>query len=478
MSGWFYRAFEDRYRGSRAVIRERLKVYLPFVQPLALGGATALDLGCGRGEWLELLTETGFAAAGVDFDEGMLAACRERGLTVELGDALLALRARPEASLAVVSAFHLVEHISFEQVQTLITEALRVLQPGGLLILETPNPENLVVGASSFYDDPSHLRPLPPKLLAFAVEFAGFARHNVLRLQEAQHLAEAAQVGLFDVLAGVSPDYAVVAQKAGAPAHLAELDSLFARTFGLDLHVLAQRYQQQQDRLRDELGQLHRNHDDRGEAVQRQLALVDTQIVQVHSDTKAIAEQLAQHIAFRADESVRLARNEMTVRRTEAKVAELEELHRNDAGVHDRLAQHVAWVEGRLAHAEAEAAALRQQVEELTKRRAGVGARFVRAVRSGGRLAGAGSMRNLRRPVRSLLRRVIQAVMRRPALKRVARRLVLHFPRLHTRLVQLMYAHTSAESAVPTDLDPLASQMSPRSLAIYRALTAESKQKD
>ncbi|SHG39752.1 bifunctional 2-polyprenyl-6-hydroxyphenol methylase/3-demethylubiquinol 3-O-methyltransferase UbiG [Massilia sp. CF038] len=245
MSEQFYRAFEDLHRGTRSMIKERLRVYAPFVTPLAdtLVPATALDLGCGRGEWLELLGELGFAARGVDLDDGMLAACRERGLDVRTDDALTALRASADNSLALVSAFHLVEHLPFDLVQQLIAEALRVLQPGGLLVMETPNPENLVVGSSSFYLDPSHVKPLPPKLLAFATDFAGFARHKIVRVQEAAHLHEAGSITLFGVLDGVSADYSVVAQKAG-PAPLPG-DAAFAENFGLDLHTLAQRYDQQ-----------------------------------------------------------------------------------------------------------------------------------------------------------------------------------------------------------------------------------------
>lgn len=582
MSSWFYRDFEDRYRGSRSIIRDRLAVYLPFVQPLAEPGAIALDLGCGRGEWIELLGEAGFAAEGVDLDEGMLAACRERGLTVTNGDAIAVLRARPEGSVAVVSAFHLVEHIPFEHVQTLIAEALRVLRPGGLLVLETPNPENLVVGASSFYDDPSHLRPLPPKLLAFAVEHGGFARHNVLRLQEAAHLHGAEPVQLFDVLAGVSPDYAVVAQKAGAPAHLAVLDALFARTYGLDLHVLAQRHQQAQDAVRNELVQVREHQAATGLAVQDQLAGVDAQIAHVHATTMALATDIAHNESTRAalaeqlerlasaqvaelataradidrievrqasaderigrvdailaDIAARIGRLEATqesatlqvrqvlaaqaaldersvldgaaqaqvserlgqieaaaqlaqtaaqlrsehiASRLRSRVAQLQELHEGAVNESARLAQHVAWVESRLTHAEADTAALRQQMAELSRRRAGFGVRVADAIGNGRRrLAGQGSGAHLRQPASTLARRVVQSVLRRPLLKRAARRLVAHFPRLHTRLLQLMYAPGAAAFSTPVDADPLASEMSPRSLLIYRALRGTSKPKD
>jgi len=247
MTTQFYRAFEDRYRGSREVIKSRLRTYQPFLGALLARypGAPALDLGCGRGEWLELLTEQGFRARGVDLDAGMLAACLERGLDASHADALAALSALPDASVAMVSAFHLVEHIPFETVRVLVAEALRVLVPGGLLILETPNPENIVVGSSDFYTDPSHLRPIPPNLLAFAAEHGGFARHVLMRLQEDPQLHEDPPLGLLTVLEGASPDYSVVAQKDAAPELLEGFDALFGATYGLDMKTLALRYQAQ-----------------------------------------------------------------------------------------------------------------------------------------------------------------------------------------------------------------------------------------
>jgi SAM-dependent methyltransferase len=238
----FYRAFEDRHRGSRELIKTRLQVYLPFIRPLQAqrADARALDLGCGRGEWLELVLSAGFHAQGVDLDEGMLAACRERGMDVQRRDALEALRSLPDASVSVVSSFHVVEHISFDDVRALIAEALRVLVPGGLLIMETPNPENIVVAGSLFYMDPSHVKPLPPALLSFAAEYAGFERVKVLRLQEPPSLRDpAAAISLLNVLEGVSPDYSVVAQKGGDEVLLADTAPAFEIEYGLTLPALA-----------------------------------------------------------------------------------------------------------------------------------------------------------------------------------------------------------------------------------------------
>lgn len=246
MTDNFYRAFEEQFRGSRELITSRLRIYLPFVQPIqeSLSTAHAIDLGCGRGEWLELLAETGFDAQGVDLDDAMLASCRERGLRVHTGDALTSLRDLPDASQAVVSGFHIAEHLPFDSLQELFKEALRVLVPGGILILETPNPENLVVGTSAFYLDPTHQKPIPPQLLGFLSEYAGFKRSKILRMQESPELSQGKVISLFDVLNGASPDYAVVAQKEGSETRFNALHVAFDAEYGLTLETLANQYQE------------------------------------------------------------------------------------------------------------------------------------------------------------------------------------------------------------------------------------------
>lgn len=256
MPGNFYRAFEDQYRGSRTLIKKRLRVYLPFITPLAAlhPEHSALDLGCGRGEWLELLQEQHIKATGVDLDDGMLAACRERGFRVQNANAITHLQTLPSRSLLAVTGFHLAEHLPFEALQELLAQARRVLLPDGLLILETPNPENLVVGTVNFYIDPTHQRPLPYQLLSFLIEQQGFTRLKHLRLQEDPRLLGSAPVGLHDVLASVSPDYAIVAQLSPSAATsdtslAASQDPLaaaFATEYGLSLHSLADRFDAQQ----------------------------------------------------------------------------------------------------------------------------------------------------------------------------------------------------------------------------------------
>ncbi|WP_025168320.1 class I SAM-dependent methyltransferase [Pseudomonas syringae] len=243
----FYRAFEDRYRGSRELIHERQQVYIPFLEPLKqiYPESQALDLGCGRGEWLEILIQNGFQALGIDLDVGMLEACTALGLPVENMDALEKLRSLPDESMTVISGFHIAEHIPFGDLKVLVAEALRVLKPAGLLILETPNSENLVVGTQTFYLDPTHTCPIPHLLLSFLTEYSRFSRSQLLRLQEPVALSEGGPVDLFSVLHGVSPDYAIVAQKAAAPEQLEIFDAVFGKEYGMSLESLSRRYDSQ-----------------------------------------------------------------------------------------------------------------------------------------------------------------------------------------------------------------------------------------
>lgn len=284
MSVGFYSAFEDKHRGSRDLIKTRLRVYLPFVEPLKTLSAQcfAVDLGCGRGEWLELLADIGITAKGVDLDDGMLAPSRELGLSVETADAITFLQTLPDESTDVVSGFHLAEHLPFGNLQALVNEALRVLKPAGLLILETPNPENIRVGTTNFYLDPTHQRPLPPQLLAFLPEHYGFSRTKILRLQESPELAANPAPTLMSVLDGASPDYAVVAQKAAAPEVLECFDAVFAKEYGLCVEELAIRFEanmqgnfsgaiQLANRTVEQMESLARQAEARAQALQHQL---------------------------------------------------------------------------------------------------------------------------------------------------------------------------------------------------------------
>lgn len=210
----FYLALEQGFRGTREQVRAKLLPYLDLLRPHGpLPAGSVIDIGCGRGEWLQLLGEAGIAARGIDLNPINGDACRAQGLDVETGDALEFLSRQPDDSVAAVSAFHLIEHLPFPTLLALTDEILRVLAPGGLLIYETPNPENLLVATRTFWHDPTHLRPLPPELIQFLVTQRGFAAVEIRRLHPAESAATDSSP-LAALLAGPR-DYAVIATKPG-----------------------------------------------------------------------------------------------------------------------------------------------------------------------------------------------------------------------------------------------------------------------
>lgn len=254
----FYLAFENRFRGSREDILARLKVYSPFLQAFAecTGAMKALDLGCGRGEWLQLLQSEGFQASGVDLDNGMLEVCYELGLQVSCADAIEVLQSTPSQSLAIVSGFHIAEHLPFESLRELIQESHRVLQPGGILILETPNPESFKVLSYTFLLDHTHNKPLPPDLLMFMTEYCGFKRSKVLRLQEKVEKLGQEELTIEDIFYAVSPDYAVIAQKDAGGETLSRFDSAYDAEYGLRPELVYARYQTLIDQMAADISRL------------------------------------------------------------------------------------------------------------------------------------------------------------------------------------------------------------------------------
>ncbi|MGD9765073.1 MAG: methyltransferase domain-containing protein [Candidatus Binatia bacterium] len=183
-----YVAFEEEFRGARDEISERQRHFLPIVRQASSGteGSPVLDIGCGRGEWLEVLQQAGIEAAGVDLNPILVERCRRAGLNVAQVDAIAHLRSVAHGSLGAVTAFQVIEHLPFELFLDLVDETVRALRSGGVAIFETPNPENILVGSCTFYADPSHHRPIPPQVAKFFLESRGLANVDVLYLNPAR----------------------------------------------------------------------------------------------------------------------------------------------------------------------------------------------------------------------------------------------------------------------------------------------------
>lgn len=271
MNDDFYVAFEEKFRGSEELIKERQKKYLKFINPLKIlkDEVKALDIGCGRGEWISLLNENGFNARGIDINESMVKVASQKGLNAAVNDALGELRSLDENSIDIITAFQIVEHIKFDDVLELIKEAKRVLAPCGILILETPNPENIMVGTQWFYLDATHKNPIPCELLSFATHYYGLERNFIFKTNEKSPSEYERDMGIFDVFEGVSPDYSVIAQKNGDQSEL--FDEAFAVMPGVNLAQISASYNNKFDKLKQQVDGVLNAYIKRYEAAQNEL---------------------------------------------------------------------------------------------------------------------------------------------------------------------------------------------------------------
>jgi 2-polyprenyl-3-methyl-5-hydroxy-6-metoxy-1,4-benzoquinol methylase len=170
--------FAERFRGSEESVRQRQQIYADRFQ----GCQSVLDIGCGRGELLQVLKDGGIGAQGIDLSEESVNLCRSKGLEAEVADLFTYLKELPPSDLDGIVSCQVVEHLSPDRLPELMRLSAEKLRTGALIALETPNPECLAIFATHFYLDPTHQRPLPPALLAFYLEEAGFGSIEVQRL--------------------------------------------------------------------------------------------------------------------------------------------------------------------------------------------------------------------------------------------------------------------------------------------------------
>jgi SAM-dependent methyltransferase len=175
LDSYKYVGFEDRFRGSREDIRARLQAYLP----LFAGRSDVLDVGCGRGEFLDLLREAGIGARGLDTNHEMVEVCRARGLDVVEGDLVGYLTDLPDASLGGLIAVQVVEHLEPSYLMRALDVAYHKLRPGSLIALETINPASWFAFFSSYIRDLTHQRPIHPDTLQYLLTASGFQRARV-----------------------------------------------------------------------------------------------------------------------------------------------------------------------------------------------------------------------------------------------------------------------------------------------------------
>ena len=174
-----YVRFEERFRGDSSEVRAAQADYVERFRA-SPSRATIVDIGCGRGEMLELLRDAGLDAIGVDADQGMLDVCRAKQLDVADADGVRWLAERADGSLGGIFMAQVVEHLPTHELVQLVALAATKLEPGGLFIAETLDPRSLFATANFFWADLSHVRPVYPATLAFLAEQAGFSSVEIL----------------------------------------------------------------------------------------------------------------------------------------------------------------------------------------------------------------------------------------------------------------------------------------------------------
>lgn len=182
-SGWkalHYREFEDRHRGPRELIKKLQEPYLAHFAHCT----RVLDAGGGRGEFLEIMADAGISAYAVDLDETQVAEASERGLEVYHGSVVDHLREIVPGSIDGIFSAQTVEHISGQDLLEFLDLAFRKLAPGGIIVVETPNPETLFIFSAFFYVDLTHVKPVHPEALRWAMEVTGFQDLQIQRILE------------------------------------------------------------------------------------------------------------------------------------------------------------------------------------------------------------------------------------------------------------------------------------------------------
>jgi len=170
LEDWGYTGFENRFRGSEKHVKSQLEKYLPYFTE----GGRILDLGCGRGEFLELLKEKGTEAEGIDINDQMVHICHEKGLNCQKADILEHLIQYDDSTLSGIFSSQVIEHLPPVYLKRMLELAYFKIRPQGIIVLETINPTSVFALVQIYHFDLSHQQPVHPQALKFILESSGF----------------------------------------------------------------------------------------------------------------------------------------------------------------------------------------------------------------------------------------------------------------------------------------------------------------
>ena len=204
----FYLRFENLHRGHSKTLLNKFRIYEPVISLICCeaNNPKFLDIGCGNGEFLNFVSSFGGDIIGVEKNSAYLKG-RNNKILLEQSDALTWLKRQDDSSFDFVSAIHVVEHLEFSYLYEMVGEIKRVLKESGIILFETPNPDNVTVATKNFYTDPTHLRLIPSSLLSFVVKDHGFTVTHEWGVNESPRIEKS--IGIHDVIGGASPDYTI-----------------------------------------------------------------------------------------------------------------------------------------------------------------------------------------------------------------------------------------------------------------------------
>ena len=210
----FYLDFENKFRGDREIVLHSLSIYDPLIDLIVENNPSPklIDIGCGRGEWLQKYNHRFDDISGIESNKDMVKICREHNLNVIEGDAIEMLSKFENESVNIITIFHLIEHLEYPKLIKLLKECERVMKNDGLLILETPNIDNFLVATKSFYIDPTHVNPIHSDLISFDLERIGFSDVKTYDIN-CGPLENASPLKITRVLNGVAQDLCIIATK-------------------------------------------------------------------------------------------------------------------------------------------------------------------------------------------------------------------------------------------------------------------------
>lgn len=204
----FYLDFENTFRGSRASIMNRISVYNDLLYLIFKRNPQAklLDIGCGRGEWLQNCRDNGYEALGIDDNQDMVDFSNDLGLNAIKAEAKLFVKSCNSNSYDFITLFHIIEHLKDEDLLSLLIDCQRILKPDGLLLIETPNIDNLQVSTRTFYIDPTHINHINPDYIDFLLKRVGFYKSRNYFINSEKNIDNTGSNKLINLYKGVGYD--------------------------------------------------------------------------------------------------------------------------------------------------------------------------------------------------------------------------------------------------------------------------------